>query len=51
MPFINECKDLSYNLCGKCMYWESGKCFITGEETTAETPCPDDEYFCQRIPR
>lgn len=51
MPFINECKDLSYNLCGKCIYWEGGKCIITGEETTASTPCSDNENFSLRPPK
>ena len=41
-------KPLSYNLCGKCEYWNGKTCFFTGEETTADTPCPDDELFCQK---
>lgn len=42
-------KDLSYNLCSKCMYWDGKICIITKEETTKDTPCSDDRNFCQRL--
>ena len=44
----NEHKNLSYNLCGVCDYWDGEKCIITNEKTTAETPCSDDENFCRK---
>ncbi len=40
-------KDLSYNLCGKCIYWDGKICIITKVKTTEDTPCSDDENFCQ----
>lgn len=48
--YTKDYKNLSYNVCGSCDHWRNGKCSVFQEQTTADTPCPDDEYFFLNTP-